>query len=54
MTETIRKTLDEIVDLVLTDRVDAAEALCRQSLAERGDDVSLLCMLGAILLKRGL
>ncbi|MDH4254590.1 MAG: sulfotransferase [Gammaproteobacteria bacterium] len=53
MTEFIRKKLDEIVDLVRAGRADAAEVLCREALAARRDDVSLLGMLGAILLKRG-
>ena len=53
MTESVRKTLGEIVNLVRADRVDAAEGLCRRALAENSDDVSLLGMLGAILLKKG-
>ena len=53
MMEAVRQKLDEIVGLVRSDRIDAAETACRQALAEWRDDVSLLGMLGAILLKRG-
>lgn len=48
-----RQTLDAIVGMVRDGRIDAALDLCRESLSRQSEDVNLLGMLGAILLKKG-
>lgn len=53
MTGEVRRTLDEIVQLVNRNRVGAAEKICREQLDSHPDDVNLLAMLGAILIKKG-
>ena len=44
--------MDDIFRQVRADRLDEAESLCRQSLQTEPDDINVLGMLGAILLKR--
>jgi tetratricopeptide (TPR) repeat protein len=53
MTDDIRKKLDDIVGLIDEERVDEAESACRDELQARPDDVNLVGMLGAILMKKG-
>lgn len=48
-----RQTLEAIVGMVRDGRVDAALELCRESLSRHSEDVNLLGMLGAILLRQG-
>ena len=47
------QSMQEILDHVASGRLDEAEALCRQALHDVPDDVNVLAMLGAILLKHG-
>lgn len=53
MNESMRRELDEIVRLLKCGRADDAEAQCRTGLLSGPDDINLLGMLGAILLKKG-
>jgi len=53
MTGDLRRTLDEIVQLVGRNRIGAAEKICREQLEMLPDDVNLLAMLGAILIRKG-
>ena len=53
MSGTARQIFDELLGLIQADRIDAAERLCRASLAADPDEVNLLGMLGALLLKKG-
>ena len=53
MTDDVRRKLDTAVSLVRAGRVDDAERVCRQAMADDGDDINLLGMLGAVLLKKG-
>jgi tetratricopeptide (TPR) repeat protein len=52
MSGAVRNTLDHIVDRVRAGETDAAERICRDALERYSDDVNLLGMLGAILLKK--
>ncbi|MDH4315180.1 MAG: sulfotransferase [Gammaproteobacteria bacterium] len=47
-----RRTIDNAIALVSSGQIQQAEQLCRKSLQSSPDDVSLLGLLGAILLKR--
>jgi tetratricopeptide (TPR) repeat protein len=51
MAQTPAATVNEAIELVNTGRIDEAEALCRNELASRPDDVNVLGLLGAVLLK---
>ncbi len=53
MSESIPQQLAAVVECVRAGRIDDAERLCRESLAVDRDDINLLGMLGAILLKKG-
>ncbi|MDH3439484.1 MAG: sulfotransferase [Gammaproteobacteria bacterium] len=53
MSDNTRRSMNEIFDHVNAGRVDAAEALCRKTLDHRPNDINVLGMLGAILLKTG-
>jgi tetratricopeptide (TPR) repeat protein len=53
MTDDIRHSLDNIVQLINDGRVDDAESLCAEKLRARPDDVNLTAMMGAILIKSG-
>lgn len=48
-----RQTLDVIFGHVQAGRIDEAEILCRRTLDSAPDDINVLGMLGAILLKKG-
>ncbi len=49
----IRAKLEEAFSLIDTGNIDKAEALCRESLASDPDEINLLGLLGAILVKKG-
>lgn len=53
MTGDMRRMLDEIVQLVSRNRVGDAEKICREQLDSHPEDVNLLAMLGAILIRKG-
>ena len=53
MTDDIRHSLDNIVQLINDGRTDEAESLCAEKLRARPDDVNLTAMMGAILIKTG-
>ena len=53
MSEAVRKLLGEIIEKAAAGDVDAAEQMCRDALATNGEDVNLLGLLGAILMKKG-
>ncbi len=53
MTVDVRRSLDDIVQLMNKNRIGAAETMCRENLGLQPDDVNLLGMLGAILIKKG-
>lgn len=53
MADPIRQKLDEIVHLISDDRIDDAESMCREGLIIQPDEINLLGMLGAILIKKG-
>jgi len=53
MTDSIRQKLDAIVRLTSDNRIDDAESMCREGLITQRDEINLLGMLGAILIKKG-
>ena len=53
MTNDVRKTLDDIVGLVQSDRLADAIALCDEALAASPGDVNLVAMKGAVLFRQG-
>lgn len=53
MSEAIRRLIDEVVSQVKAGDVAAAERICRNALADAEEDVNLLGLLGAVLLKKG-
>ncbi len=53
MGDAVRARLQEVIGLIDAGRIDNAEALCRESLARDPDEINLLGLLGAILLKKG-
>ncbi|MDZ7644375.1 MAG: sulfotransferase [Woeseiaceae bacterium] len=48
-----RDAVEAVLALAQADRLDEAEALCRQHLAASRDDVNLVASLGALLIRRG-
>jgi len=53
MTDPIRQKLEDIVRLTNDGRLGEAESVCREGLAEKPNEVNLLGILGAILIKKG-
>lgn len=53
MSDDSRQSISEIFDHVNAGRIEAAEALCRSTLDRMPDDINVLGMLGAILLRTG-
>ena len=53
MTDDIRHSLDNIVQLINDGRMDDAESLCAENLRAAPNDVNLTAMMGAILIKNG-
>jgi tetratricopeptide (TPR) repeat protein len=53
MTDPIRQKLGDIVQLLNNNRFDDAESMCREGLDEKPNEVNLLGILGAILIRKG-
>lgn len=49
----VREVVDAVLALARAGRLDEAEKLCREHLARLPDDVNLVAVLGAVLLRRG-
>ncbi|MEX2125565.1 MAG: tetratricopeptide repeat protein [Woeseia sp.] len=48
----VREVVESVLALAQADRLDEAETLCRNHLAASADDVNLVAMLGALLIRR--
>ena len=46
-----RQTLNRVIEQISSGRVEQAEALCREAIQSNADDVNMVALLGAILLK---
>lgn len=53
MTNEVRETLQQAINLIDSGKIDNAEALCRESLSSNPDEINLLGLLGAILIEKG-
>ena len=53
MTDDVRQKLDSIIRLINDGRVDDAEAMCRGALEAQPDEVNLVALMGAVLMKKG-